>query len=147
MIIECTNCHKKFKVDPSKIPNSGRNIQCGTCGHIWFYKIEEFLSEDKPPKNEQSEKKDNLNFESIEKTELFEKKTSKNSQINKSKELNFGKFLSFLIVIIISFVALIIILDTFETKLIDLFPGIELILFNLFESLKDINLFFKNLIE
>ena len=42
MIIECTNCHKKFKVDPSKIPNSGRNIQCGTCGHIWFYKHDTF---------------------------------------------------------------------------------------------------------
>ena len=147
MIIECTNCHKKFNVDPVQIPNSGRNIQCGTCDYIWFYKHEETLITDKIPKNEQLEKKDNLNIEVIEKTESENNKVSKYSKTNKSKELNFSKFLSFLIVIIISFVALIIILDTFKSKLIDIYPGIELILFNLFESIKDIILFFKNLIE
>ncbi len=38
MIIECTNCHKKFKVESSLIPESGRDIQCGSCNHIWFHK-------------------------------------------------------------------------------------------------------------
>ena len=69
------------------------------------------------------------------------------SSIKKSRSSNLGNFLSYLIVAIISFIALIIILDTFKTQLINVFPGIELILFNLFESLKDIFLFFKNLIE
>ena len=38
MIIECINCHKKFEVESSLIPESGRKIQCGSCNHIWFYK-------------------------------------------------------------------------------------------------------------
>ena len=41
MIITCP-CEnkKKFKIDPSLIPSNGRDLQCGTCGQIWFYKIE-----------------------------------------------------------------------------------------------------------
>ncbi len=38
MIIECTNCNKKFEVDPELIPEKGRSIQCGSCNHKWFYK-------------------------------------------------------------------------------------------------------------
>ena len=37
MIIECNNCKKKFEVDSSLIPETGRKIQCGSCEHIWFY--------------------------------------------------------------------------------------------------------------
>ena len=37
MIIQCTNCNKKFNVDSSLIPLTGRNFQCGSCNHIWFY--------------------------------------------------------------------------------------------------------------
>ena len=47
--------------------------------------------------------------------------------------------------IIISFVALIIVLDTFKSPLDDKFPGLELLLYNLFETIKDIFLFNKNL--
>ena len=38
MIIECPNCNKKFKVESSLIPESGRNIQCGSCNHTWFFR-------------------------------------------------------------------------------------------------------------
>ena len=38
MIVDCENCNKKFKVDPNLIPSNGREIQCGSCNHIWFYK-------------------------------------------------------------------------------------------------------------
>ena len=39
MIIECPNCYKKFNVKSSLIPESGRNIQCGSCNHVWFFKL------------------------------------------------------------------------------------------------------------
>ena len=32
------NCNKRFEVNPDLIPNEGRNIQCGSCHHIWFFK-------------------------------------------------------------------------------------------------------------
>ena len=60
--------------------------------------------------------------------------------------INGNKFFSYLIVFIISFVALIILLDTLKTPLINVFPGLEIILFNLFETLQDIKLFIIDLI-
>ena len=38
MIIECINCNKKFEVDSTLIPGTGRNIQCGSCNNMWFFK-------------------------------------------------------------------------------------------------------------
>ena len=43
--------------------------------------------------------------------------------------------------IVISFVAFIILIDTLKAPIINVFPGIEIILFNLFETLQDIKLF------
>ena len=42
MIIQCINCNKKFEVDPDLIPEKGRSLQCGSCGHKWFYKKDLF---------------------------------------------------------------------------------------------------------
>jgi len=50
-------------------------------------------------------------------------------------------------VFIISFAALIILLDTFKNQLSSIIPNIDLILNNLYETLKDIYLFFKDLIK
>ncbi len=62
--------------------------------------------------------------------------------MKKLKNENKGsKFFSYLIVFIISIVALIIFLDTLKTPLINVFPGLEIVLFNLFETLQDIKLF------
>ena len=38
MIIQCINCNKKFEVNSDLIPSEGRNIQCGSCNHLWFFK-------------------------------------------------------------------------------------------------------------
>ena len=32
---------KKFKINTSLIPDEGRDVKCGSCNHVWFYKIEE----------------------------------------------------------------------------------------------------------
>ena len=45
------------------------------------------------------------------------------------------------IVLLISLGALIILLDTLKAPLINIFPGLEVLLFNLYETLKDIKLF------
>ena len=154
MIIECINCSKVFEVNSELIPENGRNIQCGSCNHVWFYnpKISNFKKE----KN-QDTKIDNLKKTFIEedKQKVFEEKDYSKLKDNKNyeiteykpkKSLSFLKFLSYLIVLLISFVALMIIIDTFNSFLYQLFPGLELIMFNLFETLKDIELFIKDLI-
>ena len=38
MIIECPCKKKKFNVDINLIPAEGRNLQCGSCDRVWFYK-------------------------------------------------------------------------------------------------------------
>ena len=165
MIITCPNCNKQFKIDNSLIPDEGRDLQCGSCNHIWFYDIQEknnevlelkqeIISEDIETKAEDKEYKieEKQQPEEIIKTEINNKKKEKNSEEQKKittlkKSENYGsKFFSYLIVFIISFVALIILLDTLKTPLINVFPGLEIILFNLFETLQDIKLFIIDLI-
>ena len=51
-----------------------------------------------------------------------------------------------LVLLCAAIVALIILLDTLKTPLINVFPGLEIILFNLFETLQDIKLFIIDLI-
>ena len=55
------------------------------------------------------------------------------------------KILNIFIVAIISFVAFIIIVDTFKYPIGKIVPNIEFILYNLYESIKDISLFIKDL--
>jgi hypothetical protein len=54
--------------------------------------------------------------------------------------------LSLIIVFIISFIAIIIVLDTFQKPISKFIPNIEFILYNLYETIKDIVLFFNDLI-
>ena len=165
MIITCPNCNKQFKIDNSLIPDEGRDLQCGSCDHIWFYNIQEknnevlelkqeIVSEDIDTKAENKEDKieEKQQPKEIIKTEINNKKKENNSEKQKNtttlkKTENKGsKFFSYLIVFIISFVALIILLDTLKTPLINVFPGLEIMLFNLFETLQDIKLFIIDLI-
>jgi len=60
------------------------------------------------------------------------------------KQKNF-KILDIFIVVIISFVAFIIIVDTFKYPIGKIVPNIEFILYNLYESIKDISLFIRDL--
>ena len=165
MIITCPNCNKQFKIDNSFIPDEGRDLQCGACNHIWFYNVEEknnqllelkqeIVSEDIATKEKDKEEKieEKQQPEQIIKTEINNKKKEKKSEKQKNtttikKTENKGsKFFSYLIVFIISLVALIILIDTLKTPLINVFPGLEIIIFNLFETLQDIKLFIIDLI-
>ena len=161
MIISCPNCNKQFKINPSLIPDNGRDLKCGSCDHVWFYKIEDNITEPlslrdgfakKEIKDEIDNKiKENTNEpndvikqkdieDKIDKTEdkISEKQIPKKNKIKKNTS---SKFFSYLLVSIISFAALIILIDTLKVPLINVFPGLEIILFNLFEILKDIKLF------
>ena len=160
MIINCPNCNKRFKINTSLIPVEGRDLKCGSCDHVWFYKIEDKNLEPLSLKEDiiNNEDKPEIVDKKIERTNEV-KKSSSHSKIdtkdkkdldkiadkqipskNKTKNTS-GKFFSYIIVFIISFVALIILIDTLKTPLINIFPGLETVLFSLFEMLKDIKLF------
>ena len=160
MIINCLNCNKQFKINTSLIPVEGRDLKCGSCDHVWFYKIEDKNLEPLSLKEDiiNNEDKPEIVDKKIERTNEV-KKSSSQSKIdtkdkkdldkiadkqipskNKTKNTS-SKFFSYIFVFIISFVAIIILIDTLKTPLINIFPGLENILFSLFEMLKDIKLF------
>ena len=161
MIISCPNCNKQFKINPSLIPSEGRDLKCGSCDNVWFYKIEDKKSKllslnedvvdneveaiiDDKTKDQVTDIKENLSQDIIDNIEnkIDDKIIQKQIPIkNKIKKSTSSKFFSYLIVSIISFIALVILVDTFKTPLINVFPDLEIILFNLFEILKDIKLF------
>ena len=152
MIIECINCNKKFEVNSELIPDEGRNIQCGSCNHLWFFdknnqinlgniKTKEVSIPPKRKKNNNLKKKvvsNNGTFDSGQKTALV--------KFEKSSDFTIGKFLSYILVGIISFITFIIFLDTFKSPLYNYFPNLEFLLFNLYETIIDISLFVKDLI-
>ena len=166
MIVTCPNCKKKFTIDPTLIPEDGRDLKCGSCNHIWLYKMEDVnskpltLNENNDNNEIEPDKTETESDGQVEKNQPIHKKINekdedintikfqeKQKTISKDKSKNTGGiFFSYLIVFIITFVALIILLDTLKTPLINLFPGLEIILFNLFETLQDIKLFIIDLI-
>ena len=158
MIVICPSCKKKFNLDINLITSEGRDLQCGSCEHIWFYKKQEPMSEPLQINDDiainEKEDSEKLN-EDKSKNQLIKKPVEENkktkSELSAIKETDSkpevikktqsSKFFSYLIVFIISLGALIILLDTLKTPLINIFPGLEVLLFNLYETLKDIKLF------
>jgi len=162
MIIECINCNKKFEVNSELIPNKGRNIQCGSCNHLWFFnknqqenltksKIDKVEVKISPnininPKEKISKSTKKTDKILIKKQDYFKnKKASALIKYDNKSNFTFSKFLAYTLVAIISFISIIIILDTFKSQLYNYFPNLEFILFNLFEVIIDIKLFIKDL--
>ena len=161
MIIDCTNCSKKFEVNSSLIPENGRTIQCGSCNHVWFYKPQIDTQNDEAISDVNENQNDSEVDILLSNKELDQNQTNQDKEIfntnvnsisdtiedkNKTKKtFGISKFLSYLLVSIISFIALIIVLDTFKSPLSNTIPGLEIFLYNFFETLKDLYLFVKNL--
>ncbi len=137
MQINCPNCSKIFEVKDDLIPEKGRSLICGNCDHKWFFEIYKKISK--------IESSIHLNVQKKEVNQVSDKK----NEIKEEKKNNIKKrkYINLFLVIIISFVALIIILDTFKNYLLIIFPNLDLALGNLYETLKDIELFFKDLVK
>jgi len=169
MIITCNNCNKNFDIDSSLIPDKGRLLQCASCNYKWFFKkkiLENTVSpivkdiyddsvnvfdQNKSSNNEEINPSDLLK-EEIEVDTKEKPKKKINIDINEStpvkakpiKQQNF-KILNIFIVAIISSIAFIIIVDTFKYPISKVVPNIEFLLYNLYESIKDISLFIRDL--
>ena len=149
MIIVCPSCGKNFNVDEDLIPDKGRLLKCGSCNQTWFFNKNENI-EIQPSTNKVFvDEKSNIKQKKIRKpVSNFSTNIKKGSELVKYKpkyNFTFGKFLSYIIVSIITFIAIIIVLDTFKNPLSNIFPNLELVLYNLFETLRDLILFAKDL--
>jgi predicted Zn finger-like uncharacterized protein len=157
MIISCTSCNKKFEIDSNLIPEKGRLLSCGSCNHQWFFS-NKITNNQKTTVAKDEVNSNTINFteDTLEKdikinnADKIEKESTNNSDVKNDvktlkKKKNNVKILNLILVFIISFIALIIIVDTFQSLISIYIPNIEYILYNLYETLKDINLFFKDL--
>ena len=161
MIISCDQCHKKFEIDSKLIPKEGRNLECGSCNHKWFYNqdikdktenlvepqletIEENLVE---PQLETIEEKGIIPVQSnISQVKEIDT-SSKKKEIVENKKTKKISILNIILVFIISFAALIILIETFKDPISIYIPEIKFILDNLYETIRDIILFFNDLIK
>ena len=169
MIITCNNCNKKFDIDSNLIPDTGRLLQCASCDHKWFFKKEvlentvspidedinidsiNVFDQNSSSTNEEKSVSDAPNDEveidlEEDTKEKIEINIDESPQVNTKpqKQKNF-KILNIFVVAIISFVAFIIIVDTFKYPIGKIVPNVEFILYNLYESIKDISLFIGDL--
>ena len=153
MIVQCNNCHKKFDLDANLIPEEGRLLQCSACNNTWFFKKKkiETPQEVAIPKIQDNKKEETISpkedhANSSEKSSNEEIKNVKEEKIIEPlpDKKNY-RILNILVVSIISFTAFIIIIDTFKTPLGKIAPDTELLLYNLYETFRDIGLFIRDL--
>ena len=161
MIIDCPCGKKKFEIDPSLIPEKGRLLQCGSCEQTWFFDrkqndypkpIANIPDVEKKPVTKLSKKNINkkLPIRNKDPNQIINNQNNKRDfeivEYKSKSNFTLNKFLSYILVLLISFVGLLIIIDTFKVKLYEIFPKLEILIFSLFETLKDIVLFAKDLL-
>ena len=154
MIIVCPSCGKNFNVRDDQIPDKGRLLQCSNCKHEWFYTKKTISDDDNL--NEQSndeltqesfgilDEEEDRSDEVVVEDKTIELEKPKNIKKEKTTKVNFFKLL---LVFIISFVAFVLIVDTFVVQISVYIPFAEKYLDNLYQSIIDISLFFQNLIK
>ena len=153
MIIVCPSCDKNFNVRDDQIPDKGRLLQCSNCKHEWFYTkntipIDDNIDELSDELTQESfgilDEEEDQHDEEIAEDKTVELDKPRNTDKQKTKKINLFKLL---LVFIISFVAFILIVDTFIVQISEYAPFAEKYLDNLYQSIIDISLFFQNLIK
>ena len=161
MHIKCTNCKKAFEIDEKLIPGNGRLLQCGKCDHQWFYNkenLKETIEKQEVHLKQRFDEDNNLEkqikikkSDQIESSILIKPENEQNNEDKKTTKINKKKqknnLLKTFLVLILTFVALIIIVDTFKIQIRIFYPEIDNLLNSLYQTLTDMNLFFKDLIK
>ena len=172
MIIECPNCNKKFNLDEKLIPQNGRTLKCSSCSHIWHHKVSlnidnnnnkilEDIKNKSDTKLSQTDERDNevnkknkvkdaldVSKESISEKKIDNSKVEiKNKKVNNEKPNQIKMVLIYLIVLVISLLGLILLLDTFKYNLTNIFPNVIPLFDSFNETMLDLKLFFKDLIN
>ena len=142
MIIACPKCKKKFDIEDSLIPEKGRLLQCSSCDNKWFFK----KTIEVKKKIERISTKSKTNKIPKETEDIIIEAEKNNTKEENLKRINLP-ILNLLLIILISFAALIIFLDTFKIQINNFVPGFEFLLENFYETLKDFYLFTIDLIK
>ena len=147
MIISCEKCNKKFELEDNLIPETGRLLQCGSCSYQWHYIPTNQITLVNEIDSTKSSKNIKKSVKKIDKKKINADKNILESDESFLENKKGVGFFSYLLVIIISLVALLVIGDTFKPYLLTIVPNLDFYLSSLYESLTDIYLFFKDLLK
>ena len=147
MIISCEKCNKKFELEDNLIPETGRLLQCGSCSYQWHYIPTNKITLVNEIDSTKSSKNIKKSVKKIDKKKINADKNILESSESILENKKGVGFFSYLLVIIISLVALLVIGDTFKPYLLTIVPNLDFYLSSLYESLTDIYLFFKDLLK
>ena len=156
MILSCNSCEKKFIVPDNAITNTGRLVQCSSCGNKWkqfpirkegFFKEANKVSKvSKIPKNTSKRKNKKRSEPSLYTPEYLAKKhgikINDNDTVNKEKKgiitnTNFG-FYNSIVVSTILLILLLRLLYFSQDILVRKYPFFEIYINYLFESIENI---------
>jgi predicted Zn finger-like uncharacterized protein len=48
MRLICTECNAQYEIDAALLPETGREVQCSSCGHVWFQEKNPASSKQQP---------------------------------------------------------------------------------------------------
>ena len=154
-ILECGSCSYQWHYIPILVIN--KNTDTNKTEDI-IKKDELSIFDKNPNENNLNNKKiipdddnnkkiiPNLNDNNNDNKKIIPSLKNNDDLVVKNKQKK-SKFLNILLVCIITFVSLIIILDTFRDKLSNIFPNLDLYLYSLYNTFTDIFLFITNLIR
>ena len=150
MIVNCNSCQKKFVVPDSAITESGRLVECGSCGNKWTqYPVKEKpileTKKSKPIKIKKNKKKINLYSE-----EYLRKKHGlviPKSIVHLEKKTKSFGFYSYMITAVIFFIAIFGILNLSKDVLVLNYPITETYINDLYEVTDIIKITFNEFVN
>ena len=167
MLVNCNSCQKKFEVPDSAITETGRLLQCGSCGNKWTqYPIKKEPSKNEAPKKEKKvlpnkikktpkikpslkKKKREINLyseEYLKKKYGLEIKDSLN--VKKEKKITSNtSFFNYLIIITIFIIVIFGILNLTKDLIVLNYPQAELYFDTFYEVVEILKITIFNLIN
>ena len=161
MLLNCNSCQKKFIVPDSAITQSGRLVQCGSCGSKWTqYPVKEILAKKtkiiKENKNYKNTVKKTRSKKNLYTAEYLKKKhglvineskdTSESVLAKGKKKKNSFGFYSYIIILLVFFASLFGVLNLTKEIIIFNFPKNEKYIVYLYETLNNIKTIFYNIV-
>ena len=161
MILSCNSCEKKFVVPDNAIGNSGRLVQCSSCGNKWkqFPIIPESKTKEKakkiklvsdnikkPIKAKKRKARNKAGGPSLYSPEYLSKKHGikinenpivKQKKVENKSNVTFG-FYNSLVLLIITIIFLLRILYFTQEIIVEKFPISEIYINYLFENIENI---------
>ena len=148
MLLNCNSCQKKFIVPDSAITQSGRLVQCGSCGSKWTqYPVKEILAKKtkiiKENKNYKNTVKKTRSKKNLYTAEYLKKKhglvineskdTSESVLAKGKKKKNSFGFYSYIIILLVFFASLFGVLNLTKEIIILKYPFAEMYISYLYE--------------